>query len=461
MGFADQLFEHSPIGLRTLFLNAHAARLARWREGPPLAARIRTLEAVDRSGPEETARYQREALGTLLAWCAERVPFYREAWGAQPPRLDSLADLDRLPILTKDAIRAAGASLHAAGVPSASGSTSGTTGTPLQLAYDREQRVWNRAAERMGRLRAGLRIEDPVAVIWGRKVVPTKRRRPPYWLANAVDNELWLSAFHLSPRTVTEYLDAIRAFGSVALETYPSIAYVLAVLARDSRQPLRLSRVITTSETLYPFQRALIEEVFGAEVYQYYGSAERTVFAIECGRHDGLHLLEGYGFVERAPGGEGFLATGLTNRAMPLVRYWVRDVTEIIDRPCGCGLTSRRLAPVTTKAEDTLLTPDGRLVSPSILTHPFKQLVGLVRSQIVQDALDQVVVSLEVGPQWDPRQEASIAAALAERMGDGVRIEVRRVERLEQTAAGKFRWVVCRVPASARPAAAGPAGAAS
>ncbi len=173
------------------------------------------------------------------------------------------------------------------------------------------------------------------------------------------------------------------------------------MLARDRNLKLRLSRVLTTSETLYPFQRTLIEEVFGAEVFDYYGAAERVAFAIECGRHDGLHLLEGYGYVEPATDGGGFLATGLTNRAMPLVRYRMEDATEVIDVPCGCGLTSRRLSPVTTKAEDVLVTPDGRFVSPSILTHPFKPLVGLVRSQIVQEAIDRVDVYLETGPGWD------------------------------------------------------------
>lgn len=453
MKLSDRLFELSPVPIRALFLNVYAARLSRFREGQPLRDKIRALDAIDRADRAAIERHQIDRINDLLAWSYWRVPFYQKVWGSVPTQLSSLADLKKLPVLSRAEIREAGKALHAAGLEHHPGRTSGTTGSPLQLAYDQEQRVWNRAAERLVRLRAGLRLEDPVAVVWGRKVVRPGRTRPPYWLTNGVDNELWLSAFHISRKTVTDYLEAIRGFGAVALETYPSIAYVLAVLARQEKVPLRLSRVLTTSETLYPFQRALIEEVFGAEVYDYYGAAERVAFGIECARHDGLHLLEGFGYVEPVAGCSGFIATGLTNLAMPLVRYQVEDATELIDAPCDCGLASRRLSPVTTKADDLLVALDGRLVSPSILTHAFKPLVGLVRSQLIQEAVDRVDVYLETGPGWDERQEEAIVASLSERMGPGVRIEVHRVDRLEQTAAGKFRWVVCKLPRRERPAA--------
>ncbi len=38
-------------------------------------------------------------------------------------------------------------------------------------------------------------------------------------------------------------------------------------------------------------------------------------------------------------------------------------------------------------------------------------------------------------------------------MGPGVRVEVKCVERLEQTTTAKFRWVVCKVPRADRPGA--------
>ena len=62
-----------------------------------------------------------------------------------------------------------------------------------------------------------------------------------------------------------------------------------------------------------------------------------------------------------------------------MIRYRTGDISSIDATPCTCGKTARRIADVTTKAEDIVVTPDGRLISPSILTHPFKPFHGLKR----------------------------------------------------------------------------------
>jgi phenylacetate-CoA ligase len=315
--------------------------------------------------------------------------------------------------------------------------------------YDRGQLVWNRAAEKIVRSRAGLERDDRVAVIWGRAIVQRTRRKPPYWMVNDADRELWLSAFHVGTATAPLYFDAIRRYGAVALETYPSLAYVLARLAMQQREKVRLRSVLTSSETLLPFQREVIQEAFEAEVFDYYGAAERVAFAVECRRHDGPHVLEAFGYVEPTPSGGSqststLVATGFTNRAMPLIRYDMGDVTQVIDEPCGCGLTSRRLAPVTTKREDLVVTPDGRFVSASILTHPFKPLVGVLRSQVVQERVDELVVRLETGEGYDKGQEIPLLKALTDRMGPGVRIRIVK-EPVFDTGVGKFRWVISKV----------------
>ncbi len=451
MSLRDRVFEASPHSIRVLGFNAYAVRLRWQRERGPLRQRIDQLEAVDRLGRSLVASYQLEQLNALLSWARERVPYYRESPEYSTlPALSSLDDLDRLPKLQRRVIQSQQHRLHAERTSLHHGHTSGTTGSPLQLVYDLPQRVWNRAAEKIVRIRAGLSPADRVAVVWGRRLIAADRTTAPFWIPNWADHELWLSAFHISPKTASVYFDAIARFRSSALETYPSIAYLLACLARDQKIRVRIPRVLTTSETLFPFQRALIEEVFGAEVFDYYGCAERVAFAVECRRHDGLHLLEGYGYVEptvsgQREGGKPLVATGLTNRGMPLLRYEMHDVTEVLEEPCPCGLASRRLAPVTTKREDALVTPDGRLVSSSVLTHPFKPLVGVRRSQIEQEALDRVVVRLETTTGFDERQSQGLLAELQERLGVGVAISIVTVDEIAQESSGKFRWVISRV----------------
>jgi phenylacetate-coenzyme A ligase PaaK-like adenylate-forming protein len=450
-----KLFAQSPLPIRKLAFNAYAGYLHYRREGRPLQEAIEDFDRLDRSASETIRDYQLERINELLKWATKHVPYYRGTLAfseaaAHPIR--SLGDLERLPVLTRATIREAGTELFAEDAPRYSGHTSGTTGSPLSLAYDMRQRVWNRAAEKLVRLRAGLAPDAKVATVWGRQLVPPSRKVPPFWVRNWPDRELWLSAFHIHRHTVRSYFDAVSRFGATALETYPSIAHVLAVLAREENIKIRLHRVLTTSETLFPFQRDLIQEVFGAEVFDYYGQAERVAFAIECSRHAGLHLLEAYGYVEpqqpdRQDGIPGLIATGLTNRVMPLIRYQIEDATSLIAEECSCGLKSRRLSPVTTKKEDVLVGADGNFVSPSILTHPFKVVVGVIRSQLVQTAEDHVQVLLEVTASFDAAQERQLRDALKQRLGQGMAIELTVVDEIPRERSGKFRWVINKAPA--------------
>lgn len=447
----DAVYAKSPHLMRELGIGVYAAWLQLLREGRPMRDRLAELEAIDRAPRERIDAWQVAEINRMLAWCRERVPYYRERLSEYgvPDRISSLTELAAFPVLEKGDVRAHMEQLHAEGLRLYPGRTSGTTGSPLQLVYDRKQRVWNRAAEKLVRLRAGLGPRDQVAVFWGRQVVPRHVSQPPFWVRNVPDREVWFSTFHLSRTNAPAYFGALRSLRPAAIETYPSVAYVLAVLARDTNEKFSIPKILTTSETLFPFQRETIQETFGAEVFDYYASAERVTFAVECGRHDGLHLLEGFGYTEpgetRSGFSAGIVSTGLTNGGMPLIRYRLSDATQVLADPCSCGLTSRRLAPIATKCEDLIVTPDGRYVSPSILTHPFKPLRGLVRSQIVQEALDVVVVRLEVAPDFDDAQEAGLLAAFRDRLGDGVRITVRREESIEPEPSGKFRWVISRV----------------
>jgi phenylacetate-CoA ligase len=101
---------------------------------------------------------------------------------------------------------------------------------------------------------------------------------------------------------------------------------------------------------------------------------------------------------------------------------------------------------VTTKAEDVLTLKDGRLISPSVLTHPFKPLDCIEGSQIVQTAPDAVTIRLIPGAAYTDAHTQHLVREFRERLGNDVRIDVQLVDRLEVTKHGKFKWVTSEVP---------------
>lgn len=242
------LYDRVPVSFKRVLMRTYATYLHTLREGQPMELAVAEIERVDRLERDAAAAHQLARINDLLAWADQHVPWYRGRVlvGSGPGgRLASLEEIEGVPVLTKREVRDHGVELTGPG-GTYHGHTSGTTGTPLQLRYDRSQLVWNRAAEKVVRRRAGLAPDARAAVIWGRAVVPRTASQPPYWIANDADREIWLSAFHVSRATAPLYFDAMRRFGAVALETYPSLAYLLARLARESRTRIRLQRVLTS-----------------------------------------------------------------------------------------------------------------------------------------------------------------------------------------------------------------------
>ena len=119
----------------------------------------------------------------------------------------------------------------------------------------------------------------------GVPIVPTHQKAPPFWRLNYLHNQLWLSSFHLTEDTIGHYLAHLQEFKPVVLEAYPSTAYIMAKYLDGRGRRLPLRAVLTSSETLHETQRETIERAFCCKVFDYYGLAERTIFATECEAH--------------------------------------------------------------------------------------------------------------------------------------------------------------------------------
>lgn len=457
----EWLYYHSPAFLQTAFFNWHAWGVERHRYGPAYQERLRWLQSREHTSPEEIRAYQDERIVRIVRWAGERSPYYCRLFndiGLDPRSIQGAGDLHRIPVTTKDQVRQHWADFLTS-APRRSwlpGATSGTTGTPLRLWYDRETCILNNAVDRRNKIWAGARAGDWFGMLLGRVVVDPRRDRPPFWRVNHVQRQVWFSTFHLKAVHLGSIVSEIRRRQLRFLEGYPSTLHVVARYALDNGLTLPMTAVISSSETLHEAQRADIERAFECRLFDFYASAERVIFAAECDAHEGKHLIEEYGYVEVvdgdglavSPGNSGYLTgTTLHNSAMPLLRYQMSDVSRIIEVPCPCGRPGRRMESVTTKAEDLITTAEGRVVSPSTLTHPFKTVQGVEKSQIIQEGLKHVTVRIVANEAFTAGEESRLVGLLRDRLGDAMVINVRREEDISREPSGKYRWVISHVPA--------------
>jgi len=456
----ETVYRKSPPWLQTVLLNLHAARIDRHRYGGRLRDALDRLAEMDSWDQESLRAFQDARLRLVVKHAYRATRYYRglfDSRGIHPNDIQSVDDLRQFPLLSKEIVRERGDDLTA-GMPKQSwlqGHTSGTTGSPLAVWYDRETCVVTNAVDARHKRWVGVRDGDWVGKFLGRTIVPPNDINGPFWRVNYLHREVWFSSFHMSAETANSYIARIRESGLRFLEGYPSTLYILAKLVRDRGETLPMQAVITSSETLHSAQRALIEEAFQCRLFDFYALAERVVYAGECAEHSGKHIAEEYSWVEivdaagnPVPDGEiGYVAgTSLWNRAMPLIRYRTSDLSSIETIDCRCGRAHRRISDVTTKAEDVIVTPDGRLVSPSVLTHPFKPLDGIARSQIVQDRPDHLLIRVVPAEHFSSKERDRLIAGIQERVGREMSIDVETVSEIAAESSGKFRWVISNVP---------------
>ena len=285
--------------------------------------------------------------------------------------------------------------------------------------------------------------------------MPGAETKPPFWRSNWVVNHMYFSSYHLSCDNMELYLRQLERFSPKALEGYPSTIYVLARYLLKRKTTLRLKAVFTSSETLFPHQRQAIERAFECKVFDFYGIAERVIFATECPAHEGNHLNMDFGITEIlnkdrqpvVPGEMGrIVATGLHNYGMPLIRYQTSDVSAIKGKKCPCGRDFPLMEDVTSRAEDIITTKDGRYLSFASLSLPFKEMDSLVEAQIIQEDLEHIRINIVRQPTYNESDTQYLLNEFKKRIGSDMKIEIVFVDLISRTKAGKFRFVISKVP---------------
>jgi len=213
---------------------------------------------------------------------------------------------------------------------------------------------------------------------------------------------------------------------------------------------------ITNAELVLDYQRWAIAEAFQCPVRETYGMAEIVAAASECTAGK-LHLWPEVGWVEVfesaqpiASGAPGDLVcTGLLNADMPLIRYRVGDsgVLPVVNEACCCGRTLPTLASIEGRTDDLLYTSDGRRIGR--LDPVFKTQLPVREAQIIQEALGKIRVRYVPTADFTHAAARSIVQRLQEGLGT-VEVLLARVDEVPRERNGKFRAVLCNLPAEER-----------
>lgn len=435
------------------FLNRNVMHpLMARREGSRHLEYLRILERTQFDSPDVIRDRQLDSLKAMLGHAFETVPYYKAAWtkaDVHPSDVKCLEDLEAFPVLTKNDIRRHERALISSSFDPAKlrlKRTSGSTGVPLNVRIDEPAAQWKAACTLRSDQWSGYRLGQRVAKVWG---------NPEYrhfgWkgrLRNFLfDRAVYLDTLNLTDARIAEFAERLRRHRPGLIFGHAHSLYLLACSLRKAKiDGIRPNGIISTAMILHDWQRSAIEAAFNCPVTNRYGCEEVSLIASECEVHNGLHINCDSVYAEPTTDASPLLVTDLCNRAMPLIRYQIGDVAAGSGRMCKCGRGLPMLDRIEGREADYVITPSGRLISGISLTENFALLIaGAAQVQIVQEALDRLMIRIVPDEQFGDASHRQIADLIEETFGESVRYEVDLVEAIPQESTGKFRFCISKV----------------
>lgn len=339
----------------------------RWRLRPEFAH----LDYFDRLVAHEFVAFDQQAawrdqqLAQTIAFAVEHVPYYRGLFGRlslSAEDVTCLADLTKLPVLTKHDVQQNETALQPESLPPGETlhgwtSSSGTTGRPTRVIMTKSSNnMFGYLAQRGARW-AGWWPDRKLAVIRVASTLPRLADGSVLPVGETLRGDHWPYGgrhFLTGPvvticrnTPVAQQIEWLRRERPSYLVTYPNALEALAIAHPDGPPTDSIEGVYSISAQLTAAVRARVERALGVTVGQDYGLNEIGIVACRCdaGRY---HIHAEHCLTEIvhddgrpcAPGETGkLLVTGLRNLAMPLVRYDTGDVAEAVEGPCACGRT--------------------------------------------------------------------------------------------------------------------------
>lgn len=248
-------------------------------------------------------------------------------------------------------------------------------------------------------------------------------------------------------------LDTLNRFQPEQLGGYSTTLHELAQASLDGKLDIRPQAVTPGGEPLSEEAAITMEKAWGVVPMQAYASSESMCLALSLPGREGLTLMEDEHIFEVldaeggavAPGEVGrMVMTNLYNRAMPLIRYDMRDYVTRGSRPEGERFDS--IVRVEGRVNDALpvCLEDGSVDSlhPIVLSEFF--VPGATKFQFVSESPGRVVIRYRATENRDSSVREAFDRLL--QMKGALASTSARVERTEDLGVdprtGKYRLVV-------------------
>jgi phenylacetate-CoA ligase len=408
-------------------------------------------------GSRKLKEYQEKRLRALIRHSYQNVPYYHRLFnkiGITSEDIRTVEDLRKIPILSKDDLRAhhkdliaSNASLYNFGVSS----TSGSTGKPVTFYLDQQNREIEYASNWRQREWAGISLNDRIASFRAYRALrgTNYRNGKPLWKFNALSKELEFNIFALNKKSLEKQVKRLREFQPKLIEGYPSAIELLSNYVLDQKiRGISPVAIQTSSESLAT-RRQTIKQAFNCKVFDWYSQSEYVASACEC--PEGNYHIAEPGIMEFIKDGEHvgpgelgeIVGTRLYNYSMPLIRYRITDIGRYSKELCNCGRGLTMIQSIEGRVSDSILRSDGKIVPGMAFEHYWKHEISPFTPHIdyihvIQRSNRKITIKLVKRAGYSEKESTAILGALTSLLGSDIQIEFEELDSIPEKRKWRF-----------------------
>lgn len=375
--------------------------------------------------------YQLNKLKEFVKYCYENVPYYKELFDKENIDLNikNIDEIKKIPIITKEIIRRENEKLVSKKYVNKDileSSTGGTTGIPLKLYSSKKVNRKDKAYIDFYWSKIGYKVKgiNKIAIIRGEK--------PNKGISERIGTKLILSSYMLKEDNILFYIKALEKFNPDYIHCFPSAIALIAKHLNDNSIKINLDKlkgILTSSETLYDYQKEYVNKIFNVPIYDFYSQSEKASIAISIGNNRKYYFDQTYAFNEQNDG--VIISTGFINDVMPLLRYNTEDICEVVNHSRELIETNK----IEGRMQDYLIGKNGEKISLSATNFHddiFKDIIEFQYEQNVKGKVNLKIVSKE-----NYKDLEILKLNVIKLLGNVLDVEIKKVEKIKNTNRGK------------------------
>jgi len=378
---------------------------------------LQDLENIQWLSKDEQNQLILKNISNILIHCKNNVDFYSNTLRDLDCNNVTLDQFSKLPILTKDLIRANGPALitnqfkHPGGeINMHEFHTSGSTGTPMKVYRGTRNIIYTRAISLHYHLthKRDFDLSNVNIITSGSYGLNAGN-----WVSNIKTGPGYKIPISERSSVIFDHLIKLQPH---YIQTHPStLKRLIDISIEKGRKLDSLCEVRTFGELLEPNIKQACNEHWQVPVANNYSSEEIATMAISCPDSDHFHVISDSVHIEVvdkkgdpcAPGEVGrILVTRLKNLAMPLIRYEVGDMGAL-GEACSCGRSTPVLTCIEGRVRNLVVLPDGDTFHPVFDEAAMLAIAPIKRYQVVQKDLKIIEIHI-MGNALNNHQENSL-----------------------------------------------------